>query len=106
MMKLIITIVDAVDVDRVTSGLIDQQFSVTRISSTTGLLNPGNSTLLIGIDDKDVQQVVKTIGDLAPLRPHFIPATYNGNVIPTSFAEVQVGGFQTFVLNVEHFEQV
>jgi uncharacterized protein YaaQ len=106
MMKLIVTIVDATDVDRVMNALTDQHISVTRVSSTTGFLNPGNSTLLIGIDEKDVPQVMKIVADLAALRPHFVPATYNGSVIPTGFAEVQVGGFLSFVLNVEQFEQV
>ena len=106
MMKLIVTIVDATDVDRVMIALTDQHISVTRVSSTSGLLNPGNSTLLIGVDEKDVPQVMKIIADLAALRPHFIAATYNANIVPTSFAEIQVGGFLSFVLNVDHFEQV
>ena len=105
-MKLIVTIVDAMDVDKVMTALTGQHISVTRVSSTSGLLIPGNSTLLIGVDEKDVPQVMKTIADMAALRPHFIPATYNSNILPTSFAEVQVGGFLSFVLNVDHFEQV
>ena len=106
LMKLIVTIVDSADVDRVMTALTDQHISFTRVSSTFGLLNPGNSTLLIGIDEKDVPQIMTIIAELASLRTNFIPATYNGTVIPTSFAEVQVGGFQSFVLNVVHFEQV
>ena len=106
MMKLIVTIVDAMDVDRVMTALADQHISVTHMSSNGGLFNPSNSTLLIGVDENDVPQVMKIIADLAALRPHFIPATYSGTVIPTSFAEVQAGGFQSFVLNVAHFEQV
>ena len=105
-MKLIVTIVDATDVDRVMTALTDQHIRFTRISSTIGLLNPGNSTLLIGIDENNVPQAMKIIADLASLRTNFIPATYNGTVIPSSFAEVQAGGFQSFVLNVAHFEQV
>jgi|SRR4051794_24817465 len=105
-MKLIVTIVDTIDVDRVVTTLTDQHISVTRVSSTTGLLNPGNSTLLIGVDEKDVPQVMKIIADLAAVRPHFVPAIYNGNVIPAGFSEVEVGGFLSFVLNVDHFEQV
>jgi uncharacterized protein YaaQ len=105
-MKLIVTIVDAVDVDRIMTALTDQHISFTRVSNTVSLLNPGNSTLLIGIDERAVPQVMKLIAELAALRTNFIPATYNGSVIPSSFAEVQVGGFQSFVLDVDHFEQV
>ena len=88
------------------AALSDQHIRFTRVSSTVGLLDPGNSTLLIGIDEASVPQVMKIIADLAGSRTNYIPATYNGNVIPTSFAEVLVGGFQSFVLNVAHFEQV
>jgi uncharacterized protein YaaQ len=105
-MKLIVTIVDSIDVDRVMTTLTDQRISVTRVSSTSDLLNPGNSTLLIGVNEKEVPQVMKVIADLAALRPYFMPTAYNGNVMTTSFAEVQVGGFLSFVLNVDHFEQV
>ena len=105
-MKLIVTIVDETDVDQVMTALIVQHISVTRVSSTSGLFSPGNCTLLIGVDEKYVPQVMKIIADLAALRTNFIPATYNGTVIPTSFAEIQVGGFLSFVLNVDHFEQV
>ena len=105
-MKLIVTIVDAADVDRVMAALTDQHISFTRVSNTFGLLDPGNSTLLIGIDESAVPQIMKLVADLAAPRTNFIPATYNGSVIPSSFAEVQVGGFQSFVLNVAHFEQV
>jgi uncharacterized protein YaaQ len=105
-MKLIVTIVDTVDVDRVMVALTDQHIRFTRVSNTVALLNPGNSTLLIGIDENAVPQVMTLIAELAALRTNFIPATYNGSVIPSSFAEVQVGGFQSFVLNIDHFEQV
>jgi len=104
--KLIVTIVDATAVDKVMTALTGQHISVTRVSSTSGLLSPGNSTLLIGVDEKYVPQVMKVIADWAALRPHFIPATYDTHIVPTSFTEVQVGGFLSFVLDVDHFEQV
>jgi len=105
MMKLIVAIVDAADVDRVMIALTDQHIPVTHVSSTSSFFNPGNGTLLMGVDEETVPQVMKLISDLAVPHPHFIPATYNGTVIPTSFAEIQVGGFLSFVLNVDHFEQ-
>ena len=105
-MKLIVTIVDATDVDKVMAALTDQHVRVTHISSKGGLLTPGNCTLLIGVDEKQVPQVMKVIADLAALRQSFIPYIHGGNTPLTGFAEVQVGGFLSFVLNVDHFEQV
>jgi uncharacterized protein YaaQ len=105
-MKLIITIVDERDVDKVMTVLTGQHISVTHISSTGGLLSPGNSTLLIGVEEKYVPQVMKVIADLAALRQSFVPYSYAGSITSTGFAEVQVGGFLSFVLDVDHFEQV
>ncbi len=105
-MKLIVTIVDDRDVDKVITALTSQQISVTHISSAGGLLSPGNSTLLIGVDEERVPQTMKVIADLASLRQSFLPYSYEGNITTTGFAEVEVGGFTSFVLNVHHFEQV
>ena len=105
-MKLVVTIVDDTDVDKVMTTLTNQHISVTHVSSTGGLLSPGNSTLLIGVDEQHVPQVMRVIANLAAPRQSFIPLNRDGNMSLTGFAEVQVGGFLTFVLDVDHFEQV
>jgi uncharacterized protein YaaQ len=105
-MKLIVTIVDSTDVDKVMTALTDQHVSVTHISSSGGLFSPGNCTLLIGVEETQVAQVMKMIADLAALRQSFIPYTHGGNTPLAGFTEVQVGGFLSFVLAVDHFEQV
>jgi uncharacterized protein YaaQ len=105
-MKLIVTTVDNSDVDKVLTALTNQRISVTHISSTGGLLSPGNSTLLIGVDEPQVPQAMKAIADLASLRDS-VAAYPHGGVTPvTGYVEVQVGGFTSFVLNIDHFEQV
>jgi uncharacterized protein YaaQ len=106
MMKLIVTIVDDRDVDQVTTAFTDQHIGVTRVSSTGNLLDPGNSVLLIGVDEKHVSRVMKVIAELAAPRQSVIPHFYAGSIAHTGLTEVQVGGFQSFVLNVDHFEQV
>ena len=105
-MKLVVTIVDNQDVDKVITGLTEQRFRVTRVSSTGGLLSPGNSTLLSGVDDGQVPQVTKLIADIAALRTAFVPYAQAGTIPVASYIEVEVGGYITFVLNVDHFEQV
>ncbi len=105
-MKLIVTIVDERDVDKVMTALAVQHISVTHVSSTGGLLSPGNSTLLIGVNEESVPQVMKVVADLAAPRQSFIPYTFEGDLSLAGIAEVQVGGFLCFVLNIDHFEQV
>jgi uncharacterized protein YaaQ len=106
MMKLIVTTLDNRDVDQVLVTLNNQRIGVTRVSSTGGLLDPGNSTLLIGVDEQRVPQVMKVIAELAAPRSSFIPHVYAGTITHTGLTEVQVGGFVSFVLDVDHFEQV
>lgn len=105
-MKLIVTIVDDQDVDKVMKALTAQRIGVTHISSTGGLLNPGSSTLLIGVDELRVKKVMKIIAEQAAPRPSIIPYAYTSGLPFTTPIEVQVGGYMTFVVKVEHFEQV
>ncbi len=105
-MKLVVTVVDDKDDSKLMAALTEQHFSVTRMSSTGGLLGPGNATLLIGVDDGQVPQVMKVIADVASLRQSFVSYSYGGSPLANSIAEVQTGGFLSFVLHIDHFEQV
>jgi uncharacterized protein YaaQ len=104
--KLIVTTLDKNDVDKVLTALTEHQLSVTHISSTGGLLSPGDSTLLIGVDELQVSQAMKIITDLASKRDSLIAYPHGGMTTVTGYVEVPVGGFTSFVLNIDHFEQV
>ncbi len=105
-MKLIVTIVQERDVSEVMNALTRQRIRVTHVSSTGGLLDPGNATLLIGVDEERVPQVMKMVADLAGPRESVIPYTYEGEPSLSGVAGVVVGGYLSFVLNVDDFEQV
>lgn len=57
-MKLMIMITRDEDSDAVVQTLVQNQFRVTRMSSTGGFLRRGNSTLLVGVEDEQVDQVI------------------------------------------------
>jgi uncharacterized protein YaaQ len=105
-MKLIVTIIDDQDVDKVMSALTSQRIGVTRVSSTGGLLGPGSSTLLIGVNEALVPQAMKIIAELAATRQTVVPYGYSVTLPLASLVEVPVGGFSSFVLDIDHFEQV
>lgn len=105
-MKLIITVVDDQDADNLMSALTEQRVGVTRINSTGGLLGPGSSTLLIGLDDDRVESAMKVITRVAAPHPGIFPYAHASSVPVPSFIEVDVGGFLAFVLDIDHFEQV
>jgi uncharacterized protein YaaQ len=88
-MKLIIAILRDGDNEPVSQGLISDGFRVTRIASTGGFLRRGSSTLMIGVEDAQVEHAIDTISK--HLGPITEPGTNRANL---------------FVLNIEHFHQV
>ena len=60
-MKLIIAIIKDEDNDSVSKALTKEDFRVTLIASTGGFLRSGRSTLLIGVDDDQVETALAVI---------------------------------------------
>lgn len=87
-MKLIIAIIRDVDSDPVTQGLTAANFRVTRTASTGGLLRRGVTTLLIGVEDGQVEAAI---------------ALMRKECTPASETEKRA---TLFVVPVEKFEQI
>ncbi len=62
-MKMIIAIIRDADSDPVTQALTAGNFRITRIASTGGLLRRGVTTLLIGVEDNQVETVIQQLKD-------------------------------------------
>lgn len=60
-MKLIITIIPDNNRDSVSLALTERKFRVTQIASSGGFLRRGNSTLLVGVDDEQLDEAVSII---------------------------------------------
>jgi uncharacterized protein YaaQ len=59
--KLTLTIVRDDDTDKVIDALIAHGFYVTRLASTGGFLRMGNTVLLSGVEDDQLDQMLKVI---------------------------------------------
>ena len=70
-------------------------------------MREGNTTLLIGGDDDQVEKVLKIIRENSQVRKSWItPHMGGGTGIDGSYpVEVEIGGATVFVLPVERFEQ-
>ena len=103
-MKLIIAIVNHDDANAVTRALTQAGFS----STTGGFLMAGNATILIGVDEEKVQQVIDVIRDHSFSRKQMIPTTteMSYGYYPSMPVEVTVGGATVFVVDVERFERL
>jgi uncharacterized protein YaaQ len=60
-MKLILAIVSADAVDPVSRVLVEKKFSVTQISSVGGFMRKGNTTLVVGVQETQLQDALAQI---------------------------------------------
>ena len=108
-MKLLVTVVNGDDTYSLIDALSDAEYRATVISTTGGFLRQGNSTLLIGVDDERLTDVLRIIEDTCHSRTMYL------NAFPTPArpmealasvpVQVQVGGAVVFALDVERFEK-
>ena len=62
-MKMIIAIIRDFDDNPVTRALTDANLRMTRVASTGGFLKRGNNTLLIGVEDEQVDLALQIINN-------------------------------------------
>ncbi|MGB8648027.1 MAG: cyclic-di-AMP receptor [Anaerolineae bacterium] len=108
-MKSIIAIIQSDDAGILTDALREKDFQSTLISSTGGFLREGNATLLIGVEDAQVDAALRVIKENCNTRTQFVnpmpPVMEPGELYMPQPVEVQVGGAVVFVLPVERFER-
>ena len=108
-MKLIIAVVQDKDAPRLMQSLIQANLSATKLASTGGFLREGNSTVLMGVDDVDVDKVLEIIKRTCRAREQLVtPVTPVGpgeSYVPYPVGVV-VGGATVFVLPVDKFFKV
>lgn len=108
-MKLIFAIVQDEDSSRLVTSLMKSGFGVTKLATTGGFLRAGNTTLLVGVDDDKLRNVMDIIENVCKSRKQMASAPtsmpgMNGMYSAASYpVEVTVGGATVFVLTVDQF---
>ncbi|HEY3314142.1 MAG TPA: cyclic-di-AMP receptor [Bacillota bacterium] len=109
-MKLVVAVVQDKDAARLLESLVEKGFRATKLASTGGFLKEGNTTLLLGVDDPQIDEVAGIIKRVCQSREQLVtPLTPVGGPVDSYVpypVEVLVGGAAIFVLNVERFEKV
>jgi uncharacterized protein YaaQ len=106
-MKLVIAVVQDEDSEAAVQALTERGYRVTRLATTGGFLRRGNTTLMIGVEDAQVDEVVGVLRQKCRRRTVFTPlVSETPMMLPSSVVEVEVGGATVFVINMERFEQV
>lgn len=107
-MKLILAIVSNDDSPALMKELVRNQFFVTKLSSSGGFLRRGNTTLMIGAKDNEVDGIIKIISEHSKTRNELIPSSVISEfgIMPSAPLEVTVGGATIFVVQVEDFMKI
>ena len=111
-MKLVLAIVQDDDAMDLIEELTDKNFRVTKLATTGGFLKSGNTTLMMGVEEEAVKDVVKVIEEVCKRRKEMVSAptpttigSGSGMYMPYPI-EVEVGGATVFVLDVDQFYKV
>ena len=107
-MKLVIAIVQDEDSENLIRSLNENNFKVTKISSTGGFLKAGNVTILSGIEDEELDKFMGILEENSKTREvkrTIQPVNILGQAMIPVPITVKVGGATIFVTDVVDFKR-
>jgi uncharacterized protein YaaQ len=109
-MKLVIAITHSEDAGALVDALTEKEYRVTRLQSQGGFLKEGNASVLVGVEDPQVDEVLGIIKETCHARTQFInptpPIMEPGEFYMPYPVEVEFGGATVFVLAVDRYERL
>ncbi|WP_067729741.1 cyclic-di-AMP receptor [Oceanobacillus damuensis] len=108
-MKLIIAVIQDKDSNRLVNALGEGDYKTTKLATTGGFLKEGNTTLMIGCNDDEVDDALEIIKDNCSHREQMVapisPMGGNADSYIPKPVKVEVGGATVFILPIESFFQ-
>jgi uncharacterized protein YaaQ len=108
--KLIVAIVHNEDAGALVDALLEREYRTTRLQSSGGFLKQSNATIIVGVDDEKVEDVMAIVRENCTSRTQVVnpmpPIMEPGEFFMPYPLEVEVGGATVFVLPVERFERL
>lgn len=109
-MKLVMVVVQDKDASRLLDGLLSRGLRATKLASTGGFLREGNTTLMIGVEDDRLDELIEMVRGTCRSREQLVTPLAPLSGATESYVpypvEVQVGGATLFVLHIDRFERV
>lgn len=106
-MKLLVAIVQDADVNFLMDALTENSYRVTRLSTTGGFLKKGNTTLLIGVEETQLDEVLSIIESNCKRRNTTTtiinPSAESSLITNTVPVDITVGGATIFILDVDQY---
>ncbi len=109
-MKLVIAVVHNEDARVLIDALLAHEYRATWLHSSGGFLKQSNATILLGVDDAKVDDVVNLVRDNCRARTQTVspipPIMEPGEFFMPYPLEVEVGGAVIFVMPIERLERI
>ncbi|MDV3425909.1 MAG: cyclic-di-AMP receptor [Bacillota bacterium] len=106
-MKLIICIVQDDDAHSLLEEITSSGYRVTKLATTGGFLKSGNTTLLIGVEQDKVDDVLEVVKGICSRRKEIVtnpsPVAGSQGVFMPYPIEIEIGGATIFVIDVDKF---
>ncbi len=109
--KLIMAVLQGEDSTETIAELNKHGFFVTILSSTGGFLKKKSSTIMIGVEEDKMDEVMGLLKEHAGRRTQTVylnTSAVHGvqaAMIPLSAVEIEMGGVTTFVMNLEKIDK-
>jgi uncharacterized protein YaaQ len=94
-MKLIIAVVQDEYVQSLMKEFVNHKYKATKLASTGGFLRSGNTTLLMGVEDYKVDDVLTIIGGICKPK-----------IVENENKEVDLGGANVFIMDINDFRRM
>jgi uncharacterized protein YaaQ len=108
--KLVVSIVHNEDAGPLVDALLEKEYRATRLHSSGGFLKQSNATIIVGVEDAKVDEVLEVVRENCTSRTQVVnpmpPIMEPGEFFMPYPLEVEVGGATVFVLPVERFERL
>lgn len=108
-MKMITAVVNKKDSGEVCDTLTKHNVPYTKLATQGGFLRSSNTTLLIGVEDENLDSVLSMIRRHCSKRQVAVPLTptvEGGHIYSSYPVEITVGGAIVFVTDVTYFEKM
>ncbi|HUG56438.1 MAG TPA: cyclic-di-AMP receptor [Candidatus Limnocylindrales bacterium] len=109
-MKLVVAIVHSEDAGALVDALTDKDYRVTRLHSQGGFLKQTNASVLVGVEEAQIEAVLTIIRETCHARSQYInpmpPIMEPGEFYMPYPVEVTLGGATVFVLDVARYERL
>jgi uncharacterized protein YaaQ len=108
--KLVMAVVQNEDAGPLVAALLERDFRATRLHSSGGFLKQTNATVMVGVADEQIEDVLAVIRENCHARTQLVnpmpPIMEPGELYMPYPLEVEVGGAMVFVLPVERVERL